>query len=368
MGVKFITETQDFTASVHARHPKTRKPKSKTKRGFKTEAQAQRALKKMLLELHESFNVPVVPTWLEVAKDCLEFRRLRGISTGTLYSEEMCLQKYTYRNWGPRSCDSITRAEILSCVMDGMNDKADSHKKYFLKVLRTVFTYAVDQGYVASNPTPLLKFRMGEKIKPVLTKDRAGYFLERAWEMNSEWYSHWAMALYTGMRNGELYALKWDVVDLENGKIKVCRSWNCHDGFKDTKSGDDRIIDIAPALKPVLQDLYATRMTEFVLPRLYKWDKGEQARDLRAFLLGMGLPAIRFHDLRATWATILLGQGIEPVKVMKMGGWKDLDTMMIYCRKAGIDVDGALNGLTLHQHRPQIGEVLQLKKSPGSNL
>ena len=100
---------------------------------------------------------------------------------------------------------------------------------------------------------------------------------------------------------------------------------------------------------------------------LFAWLKGEQTRDLRAFLLGMGLPAIRFHDLRASWATILLGQGVEPVKVMKMGGWKDLDTMMIYVRKAGIDVAGALNGLTLHQHRPQIGEVLQLKLGSGSN-
>jgi integrase len=82
----------------------------------------------------------------------------------------------------------------------------------------------------------------------------------------------------------------------------------------------------------------------------------------------MGLPAIRFHDLRATWATILLSQGIAPVTVMKMGGWKELDTMMIYVRKAGIDVAGALGGLSLHNHRPQLGDVLQLKKGSGSDL
>lgn len=71
----------------------------------------------------------------------------------------------------------------------------------------------------------------------------------------------------------------------------------------------------------------------FVLPRLSKWDKGEQARELRMFLVGIGLPPVRFHDLRATWATMLLSKGIEPARVMSMGGWSEIKTMMIYCRK-----------------------------------
>lgn len=50
------------------------------------------------------------------------------------------------------------------------------------------------------------------------------------------------------MRNGELYALTWDKVNLEKRKIVVDCSWNNKDGFKDTKSGEDCIIDIAPNL------------------------------------------------------------------------------------------------------------------------
>lgn len=367
MGIKFDPKTKITHVSYSKRHPITRQPVNLRRKGVMTNAEAKRVFNELVLGVEDRIRRQLVPNWSKLTAEFIESRRVRGLSEGTLYSEIGCLRKYTDTLWRSRTCDSITRPEILSAVMDGLKDKADSHKKYVLKVIRAVFAYAVDQGYLPSNPTPLLKFRIGEKAKDGLTKEQARMLLDKAWEMNSEWYPHWAMALYTGMRNGELYALKWDAVDLENGKIKVCRAWNCHDGFKDTKSGDDRIIDVAPALAPLLQDLYATRITEFVLPRLYKWDKGEQARDLRAFLMGMGLPAIRFHDLRASWATILLGQGVEPVKVMKMGGWKDLDTMMIYVRKSGIDVAGALNGLSLHQHRPQIGEVLQLKLGSGSN-
>ena len=66
------------------------------------------------------------------------------------------------------------------------------------------------------------------------------------------------------------------------------------------------------------------------------------------FLEGLGLPRIRFHDLRATWATIMLSMGIAPIKVMAMGGWKDLKTMQYYIRKAGVDTVGISDNLSLH--------------------
>jgi integrase len=79
----------------------------------------------------------------------------------------------------------------------------------------------------------------------VLTESQVRNFLEQAKQMESEWYEIWATAIYTGMRSGELYALKWDRVNLEGMKIKVDTSWNNSDGFKCTKSGDDRMVEIA---------------------------------------------------------------------------------------------------------------------------
>ena len=49
---------------------------------------------------------------------------------------------------------------------------------------------------------------------------------------------------------------------------------------------------------------------------------------------------MRFHDLRATFATMLLIKGVEPIKVMVLGGWKDMKTMQIYMRTAGVEVRG----------------------------
>jgi len=199
----------------------------------------------------------------------------------------------------------------------------------------------------------------------VLTEPQTRTLLSKAKEYDWEWYPHCAMALYTGMRNGELFSLTWDHVNLDQRTIKVAWSWNNKDGFKETKSGDDRMVEIAPNLLPLLQELKLKGGgSTFVLPRLSRWDKGEQARELRMFLVGIGLPPVRFHDLRATWATLMLSKGVEPVKVMSMGGWKDMKTMMVYIRKAGIDIKGITDRLNLHDPGQTTAHVIGF---PGAN-
>ena len=58
----------------------------------------------------------------------------------------------------------------------------------------------------------------------------------------------------------------------------------------------------------------------------------------------------------------MLSIGVEPVKVMKMGGWKDLKTLQIYFRKAGIEIKGITDNLSIHNPRERKGEVLFLSK------
>jgi integrase len=58
---------------------------------------------------------------------------------------------------------------------------------------------------------------------------------------------------------------------------------------------------------------------------------------------------------------MLLSKGVEPIKVMKMGGWKDLETMMIYARKAGVDIRGATDCLNLNS-AAEPSKVLHLMK------
>jgi integrase len=89
------------------------------------------------------------------------------------------------------------------------------------------------------------------------------------------------------------------------------------------------------------------RTVEFVLPRTQAWIQGQQAKVLKTFCREIGIPEIKFHTLRACFATQLISDGIEPIKVMKVCGWQDLKTMARYLRLSGVEEKGVTDGLRL---------------------
>ncbi len=368
MGIKFDQITQTWIASFCKRHPLTRVPKSARRKGLKSKAEAQRVYNEIVVQVEQMLNKPRgALLYRELLPDFYRSLFERDLTTKTIENFRLCLDAHTLKPWGNRPVDSIMPDEIRRLIKVGLADRSLSHQQSMLKFIRGVFNYAMEMGILSRSPVPQLHFRIGDKIKRVLTEQQLKSFLEKAKEFEHEWYPIWATAVYTGMRNGELHALSWENTDLENRKILVSCSWNKKDGHKDlTKSGEDRIVEIAPTLLMLLKELkIKSGGGPFVLPRIPAWDEGRQAEILRAFLLGINLPRIRFHDLRASWATVMLGKGIEPVKVMSMGGWKDLKTMMIYVRKAGINIRGITDDLQLHDPSHVNGQVIQFHKLEG---
>lgn len=365
MGIRFNETTKLFEVSYIKRHPITRQPRGLKRIGIKTKTEAQRVYNDLVVKVNSKLEAP--PPGTILYKDLLTkfFQSLleRDLAVMTVENYKLCLNVHTAKIWGQRPIETIQTEEIRHLIKVTLSKRTPSSQKSMLKYVRSVFNYAVECGLLLRNPVPKMQFRLGDKIKKVLTKQQAKIFLERAKHYNHPWYPIWVTALYTGMRNGELYALTWDKVDFERNSILVSSSWDKKAGFKQfTKSGEDRVIDIAPPLKIVLSELKLSNSDSvFVLPRIQEWDDGRQAELLRQFLAGVNLPQVRFHDLRATWATMLLSEGLEPVKVMKLGGWKDIKTMMIYTRKAGIDTQGALNSLSIHNATTDKAKTLQLK-------
>lgn len=366
MGTSFDKNTNTWSAFFSKRHPVTRRPISLRRKSLKSEAEARRVEKELAVLVDRKLHASVTPMWEAFVADFLRHSLNRGLTEKTVYDYGVCLKAYTFECWGKRLIDTITTDEVRA-LLQRTEKKSASHRQNVLKFIRSVFQYGVECGHLQRNPTPAMKFQHGVKIKKVLTEEQARLLLRRGHELDSEWYPHWFLALHTGMRNGELYALTKDKVNFETRQILVDCSWNNKDGFKSTKSGDDRIVPISDELLIFLKQLHLkTDETHFVLPRIRKWDKGEQARELRMFLMSVGLPIIRFHDLRATWATLLLSKGVPAVKVMSMGGWKDYKTMVIYLRKAGVDIQGATDVLRLHDSTQEIGKLLEF--APRSDL
>ncbi len=367
MGIKKLSDGT-FEVSYSKRHPVTRKSinnrrktiiKGGVKQPIKTKADARRVLNELVVQVHEKCKEKLIPRWCDLLVEFLDYFYVHSTSKKSYLNYKLCLEAHTLNLWGRRFSDTITSREIREYI-DSIN-RSESQKQNILKYIRAVFIFAVDNQILSKNPVPKMTFRKNEKLSPVLTEKEASLLLERAKAMKSEWYEIWACALYTGCRNGELYAITWDKVNFDKRLIKIDCAWDKVNGFKDhTKAWYDRYVEIAPPLLHILKELkLKSADSHFVLPRIDDWDRGDQAKVLKTFLEGMGIQQITFHRLRATWATILISKGIAPILVMKMGGWKDLKTMQYYIGLSGVDIKGMTDSYILHDPTEVTAKVLK---------
>jgi len=265
-----------------------------------------------------------------------------------------------------RPIGSITRADGKSLFAElSAKGLSIGYQKTIKIVLNRLYTFAADEGMMpeGANPFRAVEFsKEEEKVPEILSIEEIKLLLKTARDVDHEWYPVWAVALLTGMRNGELYALTFQDIDFDNKLITLSRSYNTRTrSIKSTKSGYWRQIPISTELEVLLKELkLKAGARKEVLPRLPGWEKGVQAKVLRAFCQIAGLPSIKFHTLRACFATQLIRTGVPPIQIQKICGWKDLETMQIYIRLAGIEVQGVTDGLKLLPETEVMGRVVNL--------
>lgn len=231
--------------------------------------------------------------------------------------------------------------------------KIEKSKGFQLRVLgclKRVYTWGKEEGLIKGgleSITSGIKISKAEdKVPEILTSEEIKKIVNEARGRNHKWFAVWQTALLTGMRSGELFALTWDSLDFSNNLIVVSRSYNKRKReFKCTKGGYFRTVPMSPELKKLFLELKSNTKSDFVLPRIREWGMGLQAQELRKFCLECGVRSVKFHALRACFATHMLNSKEAIPTVMKIGGWKDLATMQKYIRLSGIQERGATDCL-----------------------
>ncbi|MHA3550863.1 Arm DNA-binding domain-containing protein [Yersinia enterocolitica] len=133
---------------------------------------------------------------------------------------------------------------------------------YCLACVKSAFIFAASNGYADSDPTSTLTRLRKSKPQPdPLTRDEFFRMLDGCTHQQIK--NLWTLAVYTGMRHGEICALAWEDVDLEAGTIMVRRNLTRVKQFTlpKTDAGTDRVIQLTDNAKETLrsQMLY-TRM------------------------------------------------------------------------------------------------------------
>ena len=208
---------------------------------------------------------------------------------------------------------------------------------------------AVKWGLVGRNVCDLVdRPRVEKKETPVLEKDQALALLESVKQHRLGVLL--LVVLTTGMRRGELLALRWSDVNLEKGTLFVNKTVDYipHYGYVEngakTKAGR-RTIKLAAFVVEILKS-YKERQQGLKVKAGTKWIEKDLVfcgltgnyfnpnyllRLFKKVLVDAGLSHMRFHDLRHSAATILLAMGIHPKVVSELLGHSSfLITMNLY--------------------------------------
>lgn len=317
------------------------------KKGLDTLRKAEMAEFELKRELAKLKEEAVPFRWSEWLSECLKRMKLvHRPSTVINYTAQM--GKWINPHWDNLDLHKITKQKVYDTIFTDIDSKISPWtRKTILKMVRRIFEMAVEEGILDRNPCAGIRVNVPEVDQKVLTKTEVGIFLQEAKQTNHRFYPIWAMALMTGMRSGELFALKWTDIDFDGKTISVSKQWTNKNGFGPTKTQRSRVVPISNALLKFLKELKikAGNQSEFVLPQMPEWENGEQARITREFCAAIGITPVKFHDLRATFITNLLARGESLARVMAIVGHSQIKTTNGYLRKAGVDVQGATEKL-----------------------
>jgi integrase len=209
---------------------------------------------------------------------------------------------------------------------------------------------AVRLGIVQRNVSDMVDPpRRVEKEMQVLTQEQVKILLNAAKE---NWFEAvYVVVLATGLRAGEIFALQWGDIDFAQGKLLVQRGWQRTNtetflSLPKTSHGRRTIVLSRVALEALKRqrsrvDDLRSRMGDL-------WDdkyslvfpnhRGHPVEfqsfsntHLRSLLKRAFLPIIRFHDLRHTFATLLLSKGVNIKVVSEMLGHANVSiTLRVY--------------------------------------
>ena len=198
--------------------------------------------------------------------------------------------------------------------------------------LHGILKAAAQARLVPRNPVEEVtppKFSYQEK--KVLTAEQVDRLLEFI-QKDTLWHDLFYTELTTGLRRGELCGLRWEDFDAVNGTLKICRTVRREKG-KGLTTGDTktyagtRTITLPPSLAVLLKERKRAAKTAWIFPDLLRPERPTAPdaayRRMKLLLEQAGLPDIRFHDLRHTFATLALQNGVDVKTVSSMLGHYD---------------------------------------------
>ena len=257
----------------------------------------------------------------------------RRVKMGSLEPSTADDYRKSIRSWADLP-DSPTKWDVEDQIAAMLSHgRAPSTVKKRLVTMRKAMDWALERGLVTSNPfvgVERPKSRRGQKN--YLPSDERSRLKIRIEQSNSQICVAASLALYAGLREGEICALRTSDLDIEGRVGWVRRSVGREKGrtyLKDAKNGHMRDFPLPEPLALVLARWIDTKSLpygSFLLTGTDRWAdpivvgrKWSSLCEVEGFLGVLG-KAPTFHDLRHTYATVAISAGVDVKTVSSVLG------------------------------------------------
>jgi integrase len=309
-----------------------------------TKAQAEVAFRQAREQATASVPRAQRRTLAEVGAELIRAKRVAGRKPATLESYDYWLRIHVVPFFGHQDVAKINREDVqrfdAELESKGLAPKSRAHG---LAAMHSLIEFAITEGW-ASGENPVKRvpkpaspiadadvhFLEPEEIEALLraVPDDALGRVERAMYLT---------AAMTGMRQGELLALRWRDVDWPGRRIRVRRNF-VRGQFGTPKSKrSSRTVPMEDRVAGELDRLFQDSATQsdddlvFAHPATGKpIDRSRLLKRFKAALRRAEVREVRFHDLRHTFGTRMAAAGVPMRTLQGFMGHRDFQTTLIY--------------------------------------
>jgi integrase len=288
-----------------------------------------REINKRILEgtfcLVEKVNTKTFSTYSEI------YIANASVKPSTLADYKSMLGKHINPVFGNKDISSITRLQVKNFLRQKLKDGLTvSTVDHLRACLSNVFETALDDDEIDQNPASMLGKIAGRgqtahksKVVPIfLSRIELSLLLSMFLEHAPNHYPLALLLARTGMRIGEAVALQWDDIDFDKSVITIRRS-KSRTIIDTPKSGKSREVDMSNQLLTVLKDRKSEMSNYWVFPGVTSETLDATAWRRRTFnkmVVLAGLKKMRVHDLRHTYASLMLEQGKALIYIQRQLG------------------------------------------------
>ena len=253
-----------------------------------------------------------------------EMKQNQGLSIKTLDDYQGVYGKYFFPNFEKTHLEKINHALAQKLLNQCHKNKLGERRiNSILVMLKQILNDAVELDYLVRNPLKKMKKVKGEpRSLTYWMPHEIKQFLSA--NVDNPFYPLFVVALNTGMRRGELAGLCWDKVNVAERRIEISRIKDRY-GLRDTtKTRMIRYIPFNASAWEILEKLSLNKKH----PRfVFTHENGQPIdanhlsdRHFKKAIERAGVPKIRFHDLRATYASNFVMAGGDVFALSKLLG------------------------------------------------